>query len=158
MAGAHEAATKGVPEGEACVFCALLAHGNDAETHIVMRGEKNFLVLNAFPYTSGHSMVVPYAHVAELPSLEASTVAEMMLMAQRTQVALGRIYSPNGFNIGMNLGRAAGAGVAGHVHLHVVPRWIGDTNFMTVTGETRLAPEDLDTTYNKLRRELGLPT
>lgn len=157
MAGTQQAASKGLPEHEACVFCALLAHGNDAESHIVMRGERNFLVLNAFPYTSGHAMIVPYKHIGEFPALEPETVSEMMFMAQRTQVALGRIYSPNGFNLGMNLGRAAGAGVAGHLHLHLVPRWIGDTNYMTVTGETRLAPEDLDTTYTKLRRELGLP-
>jgi ATP adenylyltransferase len=157
MAGAHEAASKLSPANESCVFCELLARGNDAETHIVLRGKRNFVVLNAFPYTSGHLMVVPFEHIGELTALDAETLAEMMLLTQRTQLALARVYAPNGFNIGINQGRAAGAGVAGHVHQHVVPRWIGDTNFMSVTGETRLAPEDLDTTYNKLRMDLGLP-
>lgn len=158
MAGTQEAIAKGFSPGDSCIFCELLARNNDAETYIVLRGKFNFVILNAFPYTSGHLMVVPFKHIGELPALDAEPVAEMMLLTQRMQVALLRIYSPNGFNIGINQGGAAGAGVAGHVHQHVVPRWIGDTNFMTVTGETRLAPEDLATTYNKLRKELALPS
>ncbi len=157
MAGAQEAVSKGLSPDDSCIFCELLARNNDAETYIVLRDEHTFVVLNAFPYTSGHLMVVPYKHIGELPALDGETLAELMRLTQRMQVALGRIYSPNGFNIGINQGRAAGAGVAGHVHQHVVPRWIGDTNFMSVIGETRLAPEDLATTYAKLRKELGLP-
>ena len=154
MAGTQEAIAKGKSSDDSCIFCELLARENDAETYIVFRGESNFVILNAFPYTSGHLMVVPYKHIGELPALDAATLSEMMQLTQRMQGALMRIYSPNGFNIGINQGRAAGAGVAGHIHQHVVPRWIGDTNFMSVIGETRLAPEDLATTYNKLRKEL----
>ena len=99
-------------------------------------------------------MVVPYAHVAELGAAEADTLAEMMRMAQRVQIALGMTYHPEGYNLGMNLGRAAGAGITGHLHLHVLPRWAGDTNFMTVTGETRVLPEDLAITWQRLRQAL----
>jgi ATP adenylyltransferase len=137
-----------------CIFCSALEKKDDAETLIVFRGKKNFILLNRYPYTSGHVMIVPYAHIPDLKDCDAETLAEMMLLAQRAEGALAAAYKPDGFNLGMNLGRAAGAGVTGHVHLHVLPRWIGDANFMSVVGETRVEPEDLRTTYEKLRKAL----
>jgi ATP adenylyltransferase len=134
-----------------CIFCEALALADD-QSLIVFRGRKNFVILNRFPYTTGHVMVVPFAHVADLAGCETETLAEMMTVAQRTEQALRATYHPEGFNLGMNLGRCAGAGVAGHLHLHILPRWVGDTNFMTVVAETRVEPEDLATTYSKLRR------
>lgn len=140
---------------DGCVFCALLEEKDDAKSLIVERGAKNFIVLNRYPYTPGHVMVVPYAHVAELSGVDADTLSEMMLMAQRVQRALAAAYKPEGYNLGMNLGRCAGAGVASHLHLHVLPRWVGDTNFMTTAAETRHIPEDLTQTYDKLKRALA---
>jgi ATP adenylyltransferase len=105
----------------------------------------------SFPYTSGHVMIVPYAHVAELSAYDAETASEIIHLAQRVETTLRAIYKPDGINLGINLGRAAGAGVAGHVHMHVLPRWFGDANFMSVVGETRVHPEELKTTYDKLR-------
>ncbi|HYL68158.1 MAG TPA: HIT domain-containing protein [Candidatus Limnocylindria bacterium] len=140
---------------EGCIFCDAVAANDDAKTHIVFRGTKNFVLLNRFPYTSGHVMVVPYAHVAELSAAEPATLADMMSIAQRVQSALEKTYHPQGYNLGMNLGRAAGAGVTGHLHLHVLPRWSGDANFMTVIGETRVEPEGLTTTYEKLRKAMA---
>jgi ATP adenylyltransferase len=140
---------------EGCVFCSAVALNNDRQALIVLRGLRNFVILNAFPYTSGHVMVVPYQHTADLPATDPETLAEMMVLAQRGQVALENIYHPQGYNLGMNLGRAAGAGVTGHLHLHVLPRWSGDSNFMTVVAETRVEPEDLSTTYEKLHAALS---
>jgi ATP adenylyltransferase len=137
-----------------CVFCVAQAQKNDAETLIVHRAAKNFIILNRYPYTSGHLMIVPYAHTAELHACDSETVNEMMQLAQRCEAALRTTYTPDGINLGMNLGRAAGAGVAGHLHLHLLPRWFGDTNFMTVTGETRVHPEDLATTFQRLQAAL----
>jgi ATP adenylyltransferase len=139
---------------EGCVFCAALAVKNDRDSLIVLRGTKNFVILNRYPYTSGHVMIVPYVHSADLPATDAETLAEMMVLAQRVQVALERTYHPQGYNLGMNLGRAAGAGVTGHLHLHVLPRWSGDSNFMTVVAAIRVEPEDLSTTYEKLHAAL----
>ncbi len=141
---------------ERCIFCDALAAKDDAKTLIVLRGEKNFVILNRYPYTSGHVMIVPYVHVADLSGAEPETLAEMMRIAQRVQSALQDTYHPDGYNLGMNLGRSAGAGVAGHLHLHLLPRWTGDANFMTVIGETRVEPEELSTTYSKLREALTL--
>ncbi|MGA8144772.1 MAG: HIT domain-containing protein [Candidatus Acidiferrales bacterium] len=138
-----------------CIFCDAVAANDDAKTQIVLRGATSFVILNRYPYTTGHVMVVPFAHVADLAAAEPETLAEMMRMAQRVQIALQQAYHPDGFNLGMNLGRAAGAGVTGHLHLHVLPRWSGDANFMTVVGETRVEPEDLVTTYEKLRKALN---
>ncbi len=140
---------------EGCIFCDALAANDDAKAHIIFRGAKNFVLLNRFPYTTGHVMVVPYAHVAELSAAEPETLAEMMRIAQRVQSALEKTYHPQGYNLGMNLGRAAGAGVVGHLHLHVLPRWSGDANFMTVVGETRVEPEDLSITWEKLRKAMA---
>ena len=138
-----------------CIFCAALEKKKDDETFIVFRGRKNFIILNRYPYTSGHVMIVPFAHIPDLAGCDAETLHELIELARRMEAALASVYKPDGCNLGMNLGLAAGAGVAGHVHLHVLPRWFGDTNFMTVTGETRVEPEDLRTTYDKLRRALA---
>ena len=138
-----------------CFFCDAVAGKNDAETLVVHRGKNAFVILNRFPYTSGHVMIVPNAHVAELSLCDARTLGEMMQLAQRVETAFRANYKPDGINLGMNLGRAAGAGVVGHLHLHVLPRWIGDSNFMTVTGETRVHPEDLKTTYERLSKALA---
>jgi ATP adenylyltransferase len=145
----------GEGKSDRCVFCDAIAANDDAATLVVYRGERNFIILNRYPYTSGHVMVVPYAHLADLPSAPPETLAEMMRLAQRTQTALEKTYHPEGYNIGMNLGRAAGAGIVDHFHLHVLPRWAGDANFMTVVGETRVEPEELSTTYERLRSALA---
>lgn len=134
-----------------CVFCKLSATQRDAENFILFRGAHNFIVLNIFPYTSGHLMIVPYQHVAELHAVAKPISDEMMDLAKECQKALSEAYRPNGFNLGINLGEAAGAGIAEHLHLHVLPRWIGDANFTTTIGETRILPEDLETTYGRLK-------
>jgi ATP adenylyltransferase len=124
-----------------CVFCSMLeADGDDESKYIVHRAAHNFIVLNIYPY----------AHIGELAAAPKETTDEMMDLTKRCQAAMREIYRPDGFNIGMNLGRAAGAGVADHFHMHIMPRWVGDTNFMTTVGETRVHPEDLKTTYQKL--------
>ena len=138
---------------DSCIFCDA-ASGDDATTFIILRGKKNYVILNRFPYTTGHVMIVPFAHLAELRECDAETLGEMMSLAQRVQLALESVYRPEGYNLGMNLGRCAGAGVQGHIHLHVLPRWSGDANFMTTVSETRLEPEELATTYEKLRGAL----
>lgn len=134
-----------------CLFCRKAASTDDKADHILYRGEHNYVLLNAYPYTSGHLMIAPYAHVATLEEAAAETLAEMMRLVQKAEAALRAVYRPGGVNLGMNIGRAAGAGVAGHIHMHVLPRWEGDVNFMTVVGETRVLPEDLDGTYARLR-------
>jgi ATP adenylyltransferase len=139
-----------------CIFCDAVQRNDDAETLIAYRGAKTFVILNRYPYTSGHVMIVPYAHVAELDACDPDALSEMMKLAQRVEGAFRVNYKPDGMNLGMNLGRAAGAGVIGHLHLHVLPRWFGDSNFMTVAGETRVHPEDLKTTYERLRGALKL--
>jgi ATP adenylyltransferase len=144
-----------VKHEDRCIFCEAVVANDDAATLIVLRCDRNFIILNRYPYTSGHVMIVPYSHVADLPAADPATLAEMMRLAQRVQTALQETYHPEGFNIGMNLGRAAGAGIVGHLHLHVLPRWAGDANFMTVVGETRVEPEDLTTTYQRLRSAIS---
>ncbi|HXY00168.1 MAG TPA: HIT domain-containing protein [Candidatus Limnocylindrales bacterium] len=143
-------AAQGTPPG--CIFCDAAERNRDDETLIVHRGQKAFVILNRFPYTSGHVMIVPYAHVADLGLCEPGALQEMMALAQLLEAVYRKEYKPDGMNLGMNLGRAAGAGVAGHLHLHMLPRWFGDSNFMTVTGETRVQPEELRTTYDRLKR------
>jgi ATP adenylyltransferase len=138
-----------------CIFCDALARNDDASTLIVYRGKKIFVILNRYPYTSGHVMIVPYAHVAQLGRCDAETLLEMMQLTSRVEQAFGANYKPDGMNVGMNLGKAAGAGVLGHLHLHALPRWFGDTNFMTVAGETRVHPEDLRVTYERLKVALA---
>jgi ATP adenylyltransferase len=169
---ADEQARTGVPpalsdwpeaEDKHCVFCNMLAatdyaiaHGMKQEiaeqaAHIVHRGNHCFICLNAYPYSTGHLLIVPYLHTASLAKLPPDAAQEMVMLAQQAESSLRSVYRPDGLNLGMNLGEAAGAGIAEHIHLHALPRWIGDTNFMTVTGETRVLPETLDITWKKLR-------
>lgn len=136
---------------EECIFCGLLRSGNDEKSLIVHRAKHNFVILNAFPYTSGHSMIVPYDHVDRLQKLPRAAAVEMMELAQHLETAFHDLYHPDGVNIGMNVGKAAGAGIAGHIHMHALPRWVADANFMTVIGETRVLPESLTTTYQRLK-------
>jgi ATP adenylyltransferase len=150
-----------------CVFCNLIAAIDfaiangmsvdqaEAAGGLVHRGKYCFICLNAFPYTSGHVMVMPFEHLDRLAALQPDAAHELIDLAQRTELALERVYSPHGFNFGLNVGKAAGAGVAGHLHLHAMPRWTGDTNFMTTVGETRVLPEDLETTWRRLRNALA---
>jgi len=141
--------------GDSCVFCELLeSPASDEEKFILMRAGLNFVLLNIYPYGTGHLMIVPYEHVADLDKANKQTTDEMMDLMKLCQTALAEIYAPQGFNMGINLGKAAGAGVAGHFHMHILPRWIGDVNFMTSIGETRTMPEDLETTYKKLKSKL----
>ena len=138
-------------EAPACIFCELLRSQDDAKALIVYRGAHNFIILNAYPYTSGHSMIVPYEHLDQLHKLPLPAATEMMVLSQRLETALLELYRPDGVNVGMNVGKAAGAGIADHIHMHVLPRWVADTNFMTVIGETRVLPEALETTYQRLK-------
>jgi ATP adenylyltransferase len=139
-------------QAEGCVFCRIAGSPDMDETNFVLhRGEHAFVVLNLYPYITGHLMVVPYLHTSEFDSVAKEISDEMMDLAKRAQAALRDAYSPSGFNMGMNLGSAAGAGIADHLHIHMLPRWSGDTNFMTTVGESRVIPEALETTYAKLR-------
>ncbi len=133
-----------------CVLCKVQVESADAENLIVVRGQKVFVILNRYPYTSGHLMVVSNLHCPSLEDLDASTRSEMMELANKALIILRRVYRPTAFNFGANIGEAAGAGIAGHVHLHVVPRWSGDTNFMSALAETRVLPEELDETYRRI--------
>jgi ATP adenylyltransferase len=137
-----------------CVFCVTEDTSHDAARLIVFRGVHNFVILNLFPYTSGHAMVAPYEHLDTIAAAKSEQLLEMMQLAQRLIGALEKVYRPEGFNLGMNLGHAAGAGIREHFHLHVVPRWVGDSNFMTITGETRVLPEELHATYERLKAAL----
>jgi ATP adenylyltransferase len=141
--------------GDACLFCVKPAAQLDEENLIVFRGAHNYVLLNLYPYTNGHLMVAPYEHVAELERLTAAAAEELMRLTQIAVGHLKRIYRPQGLNLGMNLGECAGAGVAGHLHMHVLPRWTGDASFMTTVGETRVMPEDLNETYRKLKAAFG---
>jgi ATP adenylyltransferase len=135
-----------------CVFCSIIADpSSDERNYVLQRAAHNFVILNLYPYTSGHLMIVPYEHSSELDTLPKETTDELMDLAKRAQSVLREAYHPEGMNFGMNLGRAGGAGVAGHVHLHALPRWVGDVNFMSTVGETRVLPEDLQMTYERLR-------
>jgi ATP adenylyltransferase len=133
-----------------CIFCEKPAEQKDRENHILYRGEHSFVLLNLFPYTSGHLMIAPYRHVARMAEAGDQALIEMIRLAVDAERALTEVYRPQGLNLGMNLGECAGAGIAGHIHIHVLPRWMGDANFMTTIGETRVLPEDLDTTYERI--------
>jgi ATP adenylyltransferase len=134
-----------------CVFCEILnSSASDEEKFILKRAEFNFVILNIYPYTTGHLLVVPYDHIADLDKADKPTTDEMMDLMKKAQTVLAEVYRPEGFNLGMNLGRSAGAGVADHFHTHILPRWVGDVNFMTAVGQTRTLPETLSTTYEKL--------
>lgn len=141
----------GAPADGGCIFCTKPAQDSDDDNLLVRRGASAYVLLNLYPYNNGHFMVVPYRHVASPEQLDAATLAEMLLLLNQGLAALRSAYSPQGFNIGMNVGAAAGAGIADHVHLHAVPRWAGDTNFMTVAAGTRVIPEDLRRTCLRLR-------
>jgi ATP adenylyltransferase len=137
-----------------CVFCVDKDRSRDAERLIVFRGTHNFVILNLFPYTSGHVMVAPYDHMDTIALAKAEQLTEMMQLSQRMLAVLQKLYGAEGFNLGMNLGTAAGAGIREHFHLHVVPRWVGDANFVSTIGETRVLPEELHTTYERIKAEL----
>jgi ATP adenylyltransferase len=143
-------------KSEACVFCAEMSRTDGAENLILYRGQRAFVILNRYPYTTGHLMVVPYRHLPSLEDLEVEARAEMMELTARSLRVLRSEYHPQGFNVGVNIGEAAGAGVLDHVHLHVVPRWGGDTNFMSSLAETRVLPEVLEETYARVRKAWSL--
>jgi ATP adenylyltransferase len=145
------------PAPGACIFCDKPREGpaKDAQNLIVHRGLECFVILNAFPYTSGHVMIVPYQHADELQKLSGPAATEMMALSQRLEGVLRRLYKPEGLNLGMNIGKAAGAGIAGHLHMHLLPRWTADANFVSVIGETRVLPEALDVTYKRIKEALG---
>jgi ATP adenylyltransferase len=136
-------------EKSACVFCDAAAHTRGEL--VLVRGEWSFVILNLYPYNNGHLMVVPCRHVSSLAALDPEEIAEMMRFTRDAEVALTEAYQPHGINVGINLGRAAGAGIEHHLHIHLVPRWTGDTNFMSVIGEVRVLPEDLSETASRLR-------
>jgi ATP adenylyltransferase len=136
---------------EGCVFCNAQAEEDSAANLIAFRGQRAFVILNLYPYTSGHLMVVPFEHVATLEELVPATRAEMMELTSQCMAVLRKIYKTQAFNMGANIGEAAGAGVPGHVHIHIVPRWGGDTNFMSTLGKTRVLPESLEDTYKRVR-------
>jgi ATP adenylyltransferase len=142
------------PKEAGCVFCHAAASEDDRENLVLLRGERAFLILNRFPYNNGHFMVVPFAHVPSLEDLDESTLTEMMLLLNRGLAAQRTAMHPDGFNLGANLGQVAGAGVEDHVHLHAVPRWLGDTNFMPIVGDTRVVPETWLQTYDNLKAAL----
>lgn len=142
-----------VPAG--CVFCSARDGDDDRRTFLLARGDHAFLILNAFPYASGHLMAVVNRHVGALVDAQAAELSDMMRLVQRAITALAAEYRPDGFNVGLNQGRAAGAGIEDHLHIHVVPRWGGDANFVTVLADTRVLPETLDTTWERLRGRLG---
>ena len=136
---------------DGCIFCNGLKQADGPENLIVHRGAKAFVMLNRFPYTSGHLMVVPYDHQPSLELLDASTRTDIMDLSAKVIMVLNVLYAPQGFNLGMNIGSAAGAGISEHVHLHVVPRWVGDTNFMSSVSQTRVLPELLEETYRRVK-------
>ena len=134
------------------MFCRMAGDPEHDESNFVLhRAEHGFIVLNLYPYITGHLMIVPYLHTGEFDSMSKEITDELMDLTKRSQTALREVYAPQGFNMGMNLGAAAGAGIADHMHIHLLPRWSGDTNFMTTVAESRVLPEDLETTYSKLR-------
>jgi len=137
-----------------CVFCDAAKELDDQKARIVYRGQHCFVILNAYPYTPGHVMIVPYAHLDELRKLPVEAANEMMALSQSMETVLRELYSPDGINLGMNIGKAAGAGIAGHIHMHVLPRWVADANFMSVVGETRVLPETLDVTWRRMREAI----
>jgi ATP adenylyltransferase len=140
-----------------CVFCAAAACANDRDALIVHRATWNFIIVNRFPYTSGHVMVVPYEHVPSLLDLADAALTETILLARQCERHLRELYSPGGLNMGINIGKSAGAGVAEHLHLHVLPRWTGDSNFMSAVAETKILPEDVTTTWERLRAAFQSP-
>ena len=137
-----------------CVFCEAAKAADDSKVLIVHRARHCFIILNAYPYTPGHVMIVPYAHLDELRKLPVEAAHEMIELAQRMESVLRELYHPDGINLGMNIGKAAGAGIAGHIHMHVLPRWVADANFLSVVSETRVLPETLDETWRRMKAAL----
>jgi len=140
----------GTSDAQGCVFCEALA-SESAAPLVLFRGDTCYVILNLYPYNNGHLMVVPNRHVASLAECSVAELGEMMELTRRAEIALAEAYRPQGLNVGINLGRSAGAGVVDHVHIHAVPRWTGDTNFMSVIGQVRVLPEELDETARRLR-------
>ena len=149
----HYVTTPGKPSD--CVFCTAARSAEDETHFVVYRAKYNFIILNRFPYTSGHIMVVPYAHVRQMDALEDEALVELIRLTRECEQRLNELYEPDGLNIGMNLGKSAGAGVADHIHMHVMPRWTGDTSFITTVSETRILPELLEVTWQRLSRAFG---
>lgn len=141
------------PGGD-CIFCEKTRENKDGENLIVLRGQRSFIILNRYPYNTGHLMIAPYRHVADIEDLTEEEAAEVFKLLMESIKALKKAFKPDGFNIGVNLGRVAGAGVEGHVHFHVVPRWLGDTNFMPVTANTKVMPISLEEAYERIRRSI----
>jgi ATP adenylyltransferase len=148
---AYITAGKGAAGGPGCVFCDLPAAGDDDAAYILHRGRRAYVIMNLYPYNNGHLMVIPFAHVDTLTALDEPTLAEIIMLTRRAQSVIQERMHPQGFNLGMNQGRAAGAGIEEHLHLHVVPRWVGDTNFMPAVGDVRVMPQHLDETFALLR-------
>jgi ATP adenylyltransferase len=144
---------EGHEKEDGCVFCNALAKKVDNPKNLIVhRGQRAFVIVNLFPYTNGHLMVAPMDHQPSLELLDVETRAEMMELVSQTIVILKKVYHPHAFNVGANIGKAAGAGVPDHVHLHIVPRWTGDSNFMSILGETRVLPETIEETYNRIKK------
>ena len=142
------------PQPQGCIFCTLPAEQRDAANHILYRGERCFMMLNRYPYNNGHLMIAPFQHIETLQKLDAATLAELMAQAQLALKALRQLMSPDGFNMGINEGKVAGAGFAEHMHYHIVPRWNGDTNFMPAIADIKVMPEHLDIVYAKLKQTI----
>ena len=140
----------GKPQEEGCIFCDKPKEQKDRDNLILQRGEKAFVMLNAYPYSNGHLMVAPYRHIGEPSELDDEEILEMMRLCSRMQLVLRQAYKAQGFNVGINLGKCAGAGIVDHIHIHVVPRWEGDTNFMPVISDTKVICEALLSSYDKL--------
>jgi ATP adenylyltransferase len=154
----YQYVTSGSPETlgvDTCLFCRVAGAAQDRENYVLHRAERNFILLNRYPYATGHLMIAPYEHVATLEEARTETMEELIRLAQRAEAAVRKIYRAGGVNLGFNIGQCAGAGVAGHIHMHVLPRWHGDTSFITTTGETRVLPEDLATSWEKLAAALS---
>ena len=148
----RKAYIEGYEKEDGCIFCNALAKKKDSHKNLIVhRGQRAFVIVNLYPYTNGHLMVAPYDHQPSLELLDAETRAEMMELTSQAMVILKKVYRPQAFNVGANIGKAAGAGVPDHVHLHIVPRWTGDSNFMSVLGETRVLPETIEETYKRIK-------
>lgn len=137
-----------------CIFCDFPKEGNDAANHILYQGKYSYVIMNAFPYSNGHLMVIPFRHISDFCLLTSDEVCEIMELAKKSVEALKLTYNPHGFNIGWNIGEAGGAGIAAHLHMHIVPRWSGDTNFMPVIGDVKVIPEDMESSYKKIKINL----
>lgn len=145
-------------EGIRCIFCEAAESDQDKKNLVVYRAQHSFVILNRYPYASGHLMIAPYAHVSRLKDASEATLDEIARLARRAETVLEEAYRPDGMNLGMNLGRAAGAGIAEHIHMHMLPRWNGDANFMTSVADTRIIPESLDETYSKMKKGFTEPS